>query len=189
MDPIPQEPHTRRAVFVALRTTALELWGANALRALGERMPERARRETIKPSAIVPEWLPEAHLMTWYDVVWEGPCAGQEGEYLRFIDRTMDHSFGRVRKALLSIASPPMLAAKAADLWRYDHTHGTLEAEKTGARELRLTLRDSVQTSTDLSRRTNAELLRYACTLTRYKEARAAYSMHGDRLVVRIQWR
>jgi hypothetical protein len=189
MEPIPQEPCVRRPTFVAMRTAAVELWGPGALRLLGERMPERARRETVKPTAIVPEWLPEIHLMAWYEAAWEGPCARRESEYFRFIDRTMDHGFGRVRKALLLVATPPMLGAKAGPLWRHDHTHGTLQAENTGARELTLTLSDNMQTTTEVSRLAIVEVYRYACTLTRYKEARAAYSMHGNQLVVRIQWR
>lgn len=174
---------------MAMREAAVELWGPDALRQIGERMSEQARRETIKPTAIVPEWLPEAHLMEWYEAVWQGPCAGQEADYGRFIDRTMDHSFGRVQKVLLSIATPLMLAKKSVELWRRDHTHGTLEGEKTGHREVTLTLRDSIQTTTELGRQAIVEIYRYACALTRCKEVRAAHALRGNQLAVRIQWK
>jgi hypothetical protein len=190
MEPVPQEPCARRTIFVAFRTAAIELWGPDALRQLGERMPEGARRETIKPSAIAREWLPEAHVMAWYEAAWEGPCGRRERDYLGFIDRMMDHGFGRVRKLLLSMAMTPLsLAVRCAALWRHDHTHGTLTAEQTGGREMLLTLRDHVYMTTELSRRSVVEIYRYASTLTRCKEASASHTMQGARLLVHIKWK
>lgn len=190
MEPTQQEPRARRTIFVAFRTAAVELWGPDALRQLGERMPEEARRATIKPTAIAPEWLPEAHVMAWYEAAWEGPCGRREGDYLGFIDRMMDHGFGRVRKLLLSMAMTPVsLAVRSAELWRHDHTHGTLTVERTGVREMTLTLRDHVYMSTALSRLSVVEIYRYASALTRCKEASATHALAGDRLLVRIQWR
>ena len=78
----------------------------------------------------------------------------------------MDNGFGRVRKLFLAMATPHLLAAKAAELWRHDHSTGDLVTERTSDSSATMILRDHAYLATPLSRLSIAEICRYAVSLS-----------------------
>jgi hypothetical protein len=150
-------------------------------------MPEASRRATVEPVVLTDEWLPEEHVMAWYEAAWAF-CQRNEAEYFRFIDRMIDFGFGRVRKLLLSLASIAMVASKAPELWRHDHTTGELLSEYHQG-EVTLRLRGHLYTTTPLARRSIAEIYRYALSLTGKKNMTATHSLEPDgELRVRLRY-
>ncbi len=188
-DAPPAEPCCRKTPFLGFRAAARTLWGEAGIKAIAERIEPEAAAATVHPVMISDEWLPERFVMAWYDAVWDGPAQRDVTKYAAFIDLMMDNGFGRVRKLLLSIATPQMLARQAPELWRYDHTTGTLACEMPNDHTLVATLRDHVYTTTLISRRSVAEIYRYAISLVRTKDTRVTHSLDDSDLVCRITWR
>ena len=188
--PPSSEPHARRTIFVTFRDAALEMWGKEGLRAIGERLTSEARRDTVDAVVIAADWLPEAHAIAWFGAVYEGPAGRMTSEYHRFLDRSMDLGFGRVRRLMLATAmTPSSLGHRAAELWRHDHTHGELTCRDVGARSIVLTLHDHVYATTPLGRTTIAEIYRHISSLTRAKEVFAKLQQAGPATVaVNISW-
>ncbi len=130
-------------------------------------MPADCRADTIEAPIAGREWYPERYVFNWYDAVLAGPAQGNRAVLLTFVDRMMDHGFGRIRKFLLSVVSPAKLYAQAAELWRYDHNTGDLVVIKCEPGEVVLELRDHIYCTTDVGRDTIAEIYRYAGSLSR----------------------
>ena len=188
--PSPSVPGARRTILASFRTAALELWGAEGLAQIAARMPADARRETIDAVVLSAEFLPEEYVLAWYEAAFDGPAAGQNTEYFRFLDKMLDHGFGRVRRFLLGIAMSPVdVFPKCAELWRHDHTHGTLSFELTGRTSVTFTLRDHPYLGTPLARASIAEILRYVVALCRARGVMSTHSLEGNALLVRITWR
>lgn len=187
--PALDEPCARGTIFIGFRKSATDLWGPKVLTQLRAKMPEDTAKAALDGVVVSTDMLPERHVMAWYSAAMEGPCGNDPAEFARFLDRMMDHGFGRVRKALLALATPALLARKCADLWRHDHTHGTLTAD-VHDNHLFFTLTDHTYLQSSLSRTAIAEIYRYACSLARAKNVTAASAMTPDRaLRVRIEWK
>src|SRR5262249_8003608 len=129
------------------------------LRTIREQMTAEVREQTLDPILLSKEMLPERYVMAWYDAVWEGPAKRQQAPFCTFLDRMMDHGFGRVRTVLLGFVAPAQLAEKASGLWRHDHNTGTLTTSTSGTVST-FVLRDHVYTTTPLSRLAIAEIYR-----------------------------
>jgi hypothetical protein len=184
-----QEPHARRTILVAFRAAALALWGEEGLAAVSADLPEDARRATIDSVRVASDWVPERHAIAWFEAVWRGPAQKQQDVLVRFVDRMMDHGFGRVRRLLLSFATPAMMAAKAPGLWRHDHTHGVLETRIEGM-TLVARLRHHPYVESPLCRLAVAEVYRYALALTRTSEVTATHRLEREHeLTVRLAFR
>jgi hypothetical protein len=183
----PSVPCARRTIFSAFRSSAVDVWGPDALGRIGSAMPEAARRETVDPAVIADEWIPEAYVMAWYEAAW-AVSQRNDAEYYRFLDRMMDFGFGRVRKWLLNFASPEVIATKASELWRHDHTSGELLTEFREG-DIALRLRHHVYTTTPLARRSIAEIYRYVISLSQKRSVTATHSLepNGD-LRVRVRY-
>jgi hypothetical protein len=181
------EPSARRTIFSAFRAAALELWGQAGLDAIGAKMEPECRAATVDAVVLAGDWLPERYVMSWYEAAWEGPCQRHNKPFLEFIDRMMDHGFGRVRKFLLGIASPSMMVGKAASLWRHDHTDGHFTISMTNPGTVEITLRDHAYVETPLSRLAIAEIYRYAFSLCRVNEVTMTHSLEATgSLLVRL---
>jgi hypothetical protein len=180
-------PCARRTILASFRSAALDLWGPDGLRRIGEAMPEASRRATVEPVVLADEWIPEEHVMAWYEAAWT-LSERNDAEYCRFLDRMMDVGFGRVRKLLLNLASVATVATKAPELWRHDHTSGVLRSEYREG-EVTLCLRDHIYTTTPLARRSIAEIYRYVVSLTGRKHVTATHSLEPDgELRVRLRY-
>lgn len=187
--PAPAEPVARRVIFAGFRAASEQLWGSAGLRAIAAQMPSEVRERTVDPIVISGEMLPERYVMSWYEAVWEGPAKRQQAVFCTFLDRMMDHGFGRIRKVLLGLVSAPQLAEKASGLWRHDHDTGILTTT-TEDRVITVMLRDHLYTTTPLSRLATAEIYRYAFSLAR--GVHTPTQTHGlerdGSLRVRIVW-
>lgn len=183
------EPCCRKTIFVAFRSAALELWGTAGLDAISDCVDVETRKETITPLILSSEWLPERFAMAWYEAAWEGPAERRAVDYNAFLDRMMDHGFGRVQKFFLGFATPELLVKKGAELWRHDHTKGECVADLTGERTATVTLREHPYVTTPLARRSIAEIYRYAISLSRVSDVTVSHSSNGTtELVCRFAW-
>lgn len=183
------EPCARRTIFAGFRYAASDVFGRDALQQVAELMSDEARRRCIDVAVIDEEMLPERFVLEWYEAAWEGLAERDRDLYNRFLTRMMDHGFGRVRKLLLGMATPVMLAQKASQLWRHDHSHGELTCHTTGERSLQLQLRDHVYVDTPLARSSIAEIYRYVGSLSRRKNVTSKHFLKDERiLAVNIEW-
>jgi hypothetical protein len=184
------EPSARRTIFAAFRLAAVDVFGPRGIEEIGGLMSEEARQRCLDPVVVHEEMLPERFVLEWYECTWAGPASRSRATYHRFLDRMMDHGFGRVRKLLLGLATPVILAHKAAELWRHDHSHGELAFEMLGDRSLRARLSDHPYVETPLARSSIAEIYRYAMSLTRAKAVTERHFLADERtLTVHMEWR
>lgn len=183
------EPTARRTIFAGFRHAALEVFGQAGLDEIASTMSEEARSVCLDPIVIHQEMLPERFVLEWYECTWAGPASRDRATYNRFLDRMMDHGFGRVRKLLLGLATPAILAQKAPDLWRHDHSHGVLTFETLGPHSVQARLSDHAYVESPLARSSIAEIYRYAMSLTRAKAVTARHFLADERtLSVHIEW-
>ncbi|HJL19868.1 MAG TPA: hypothetical protein RMH99_29665 [Sandaracinaceae bacterium LLY-WYZ-13_1] len=182
------EPFARRTIFAGFRKAALDRWGEGGLHAIAEAMSKECRRACIEPIVIGEPMLPERYVLEWYRAAYEGPARRDRAAYFGFIDRMMDHGFGRVRKLLLAMASPNLVARKAQELWRHDHTHGELALVESEPEGVVMRLCDHPYTETPLGRMSVAEIYRYAIALARARNVRSEHWLVAGALHVRIRW-
>jgi hypothetical protein len=182
------EPTARRTIFAAFRHAAVDRFGEAGVRAIAERMTPECRAACIDAVVLSADFLPEKYVLEWYQAAWEGPALRDRAAYDAFLDRMIDHGFGRVRKFLLGIATPELIARKSAELWRHDHTHGELTHRMLGGTTFVLCLRDHPYLSTPLARSSIAEIYRHCTSLCRVSNVRASHRLEGEVLEVRIEW-
>lgn len=171
-----------------MRRAVVQLWGEDGLNAVGRNLPEDARQATVDSVVVLEDWLPERFVMAWYDAVMLGPAKDDRNLFRTFIDRMMDFGFGAVRKLLLQLASPEQMASRCADLWRHDHSHGTLSSKRIAQNVYLFVLEEHVYTTTALSRLAVVEIYRYALQLTGPKDATAQHTVVGDALHVTLRF-
>jgi hypothetical protein len=190
---VSQEPMARGSIIHGFRAAAVALWGEDALRAVADRLPAGTRAGTLEGAIVLPvAWIPTAFVVDWQLAVWEGLARRDDPTFCRFLDRGIDFGFGAFRRAFLKLVTPEQLVAKAPDLWKKQHTHGTLTAsprsEHAGRRTVVLSLRDSPMVENQVSRRAMAEIWRYIATFARVKEVRETHGLEGSALVARVTW-
>ena len=103
----------------------------------------------------------------------------------------MDLSFGRTRRALLRFATPARLVARAALLWRHDHSHGTLLVETLdeGPRVIVGKLRDHPYVASRVARNAVAESFRHVIALTGARDVKEAHALDGTTsMTMRFSW-
>jgi hypothetical protein len=184
------EPMTRGTILHSLAAAARDVWGEEGLRDLVSRLPDETRAATTGPTFNSLSWYPSRYVLDWDVAKMEGPARGDEQAFLLSVDRGTDLGFGRVRRAFLSFATPILLARKSAELWRHDHTHGTLSVDSTARAEgrARVTLVGHPFVTTALSRQAFSEVLRYILSLSRARNVRESHAMSGESLVVALSW-
>ena len=184
------EQCVRRTILAAFREAAGKLWGRDGLVEIGANMSADCRADVLEPLVLKHTWYPERYTMEWYDAAWAGPGARRREAFLQLIDRMMDAGFGRVRKVLVGLASPHTVIAKAAELWRHDHTHGSLVVDRfdRADRAAGATLTDHVYVETPLSRLAIAEVFRYAVSLAARGRVEQTHFMSEGSLRVRLTW-
>ncbi len=184
-----EEPCARGTILVAFRAAASDLWGKDGVAAIAALLPDYTRDATLERIVVNVEWVPERHVMAWYEAVWNGPAARQQAQFARFLDAMMDRGFGRVRKIFLGLVTPMTMLEKAPELWRHDHTHGVLEIEAQPG-SAKVLLRDHPYTTTPLARVAIAEIYRYALSLGRARDVTESHYTEPDgSLILRLRWR
>jgi hypothetical protein len=185
-----KEPCARHTIFKAFREAARDCFREDGLLALAARLSPECRQFTVDAIAISELWLPERYVMEWYEAAFAGPCDCDRARYVRFIDRMMDFGFGRVRKALAGVVSASRMLRMSTELWRDDHTTGTLLLLRcdTDTREALVELRDHPYATTPLARDTIAEIYRYCLSLARVKTVSQSHALVEGRLQVTLRW-
>jgi hypothetical protein len=145
---------------VDTREATRDLWGDDAVATVMARLgPEE--RAIFERGAHVPTWVPERVYVAWMREVWAGPCAGDAKDLARWANHVTDRGFGFARRMLMSLASPWLILRRAGDLWRGEHTHGTLAATPLGGTSARFVLSDHPFAEHDFTRLAVSESFRY----------------------------
>jgi hypothetical protein len=181
---------TRGTILHSTAQAVREIWGDEGLRDIAERLPADTRAATTGPEFNALSWYPSRYVIDWDTAKMAGPARGDEEAFRRSVDRGTDLGFGRIRRAFLSFATPVLLANKAAELWRHDHTHGTLTVDSTNRAEgrARVTLVGHPFVGAPVSRSAFAEVLRYILSLSRARNVRETHALTGEALVVALTW-
>lgn len=91
---------------------------------------------------------------------------------------------------LVRLATPRLLARRAPELWRRDHSHGDVEVTVLDAVRLRLRLSDHPWVRDPVMRRFQARSFRYILSLTRVRDLGTVESTDaGGALVMTATWR
>jgi len=182
----PPEPAMKGFYLTAFHRAAGEQWGQDGLRDIRARMPPREAEEAFVERA--PLWVPERVVVAWCFALWEGPADRKRPGYVAWLHRHMDLSFGRVRKWLIGLASPHKLVEMAGNVWRRDHSHGTLSGAADGKRAV-FTLHDHPYVDTPQARASIAEVYRYSVELTRAQNVTETHALVAPgTLEVRVRW-
>jgi hypothetical protein len=174
-----------------MRHAVLDVWGEAGLAVVAAHVSADTRAQTVEASVSPLAWVPERFLIEWHEATWHHLARHDDAALCRTIDRRLDFGFGRVRKALLGLVGPEGVIRRAAELWRHDHTHGTLvmEVGKDG-KSLTATLSDHAFCEHPIARRALAETFRYIGQLCRgVKEAKESHWLDDGAAVVRVSWR
>jgi hypothetical protein len=190
-----EAPQSRGLILLTLRNAADELFGPEGLREIAARLPAEVRAAMIDAPPMALAWYPTSHVVDWWHAVVAGP-GRDDAAFRTFVDRSNELGFGRVRKTLLGFVGPAGLVARAAELWRHDHTAGTLEVVEAlpgspdGVRGgVKAALRDHPFVETDVARRGVTEALRYILSLARgVRGVEVTYGMEAGALVMRFVW-
>lgn len=173
--------HTLSAYSQATR----ELYGEEWQRRLASQLPKHVQVKLDQP----PEWIPVEYAIAWMDAVWEGPMRQDRTELVRFVDRVLDHGFGREKRLLLTIATPPGVVRRASELWRGEMSDGRVVSYGTSPTSARFVLYDHPFLEHPLWREITAETFRYAVALAGAKDAIEQHEGDlGQPLVVNVSW-
>jgi hypothetical protein len=185
----PEESLARGTVFGGLRQAALDVFGEAGFAVLVHALPADVRAATVDSLIVAVGWYPERYVMAWFEAAFQDAASHDEAQFHTFLDRMMDHGFGKIRRALLRLASPDMLLGQAATLWSHDHSHGSLTAQVQRGSAC-LTLRNHVYTTQPISRAAVTEIYRYGVALTGVRQVLAMHEIQADgSLRVNLRWR
>jgi hypothetical protein len=184
------ESLSKGTIIRSLAAAVSDLWGEEALRAVVDRLPPETRAATTGVGFIPIDWYPTRHILKWGAAILDGPAFGDEVAFTRCVSRSVELGFGIVQRAFLAIATPTRLAARAADLWRHEHTHGTLSIETSDAArgQARLSLRDHPFVAEPLSRIAISEGIRTVLSLSRARNVRESHAVLGENLFITLHW-
>jgi hypothetical protein len=163
------------------------MWGRAGLEAICDRLPAEVRERTAGMLPL-PKWNTVEDLIAWHRAVWDGPAKRDEKLMTEHIHATVDQGFGKVKKMLLSMSTPRMLAPRVASLWRDEYSTGRLEATFPEDRAVQLTLGDHPFVDDPLMRFVISEVFRYVVSMTRVTSVSASYGVRGSSLVVLLRW-
>jgi hypothetical protein len=177
----------KKYYVVAARDAARWAWGPGGVEDIAQRMPERERAETF--ADVLPPFVSFRAMHALGLGIWNGPAKHSRPDYFRFLHKTTDMSFGRVRKVLIGMASPEKILSMADELWKSDHTHGSWEAHVAQGRA-RLVLSGHPYADTPHGRTSLAEQIRYIVQRTRAREVTASHGPLGPgAMQITLRWK
>jgi hypothetical protein len=169
-----------------VRAAAVRAFGEAGVRAL--RVSDAARRAIVDAIVLPGDWIPEALFIEVYEALFRERLESDEARLASFVGDAIGMGWGRVKRALVAMATPEILWRRAGSLWREEHTTGTLRAT-LAERQATITLEDHAYADSNVTRRVHAESMRYIISLSRVKNAKATHGLDGRRnLVVRVTW-
>jgi hypothetical protein len=183
----PRTPLVHRKSLLGFRAACEAMWGADGLEEV-RRGLHRDVRDRTAGMLPLPEWLPVDDLIAWHLAVWNGPAGRDEAVFTRHVHATVDQGFGRVKRLLLSLSTPPTLAPRVAALWRDEYSTGRLEVSRLDDRIVELSLSDHPYVETPLMQSVIAEVYRYVVSLTQVKGVSGVRALRDGKLVVIIRW-
>jgi hypothetical protein len=166
------------------------LWGRGALDALRGRLDLPAEHVLFDQIASPLSWYPENLAARIGAIVWDDLAARDEAALQRFAEQTIDHGWGRMHSVLVRLATPRILARRAPELWRRDHSHGDVEVVVVDPTTLRLRLSDHPWVRDPVMRRFQARAFRYILSLTRVRDLETVEAPDpAGALVMTATWR
>jgi hypothetical protein len=185
----PGQPCARGTLVAGAVASVGKLWGNQGLATLREHFAADARSALLDAIILPVSWYPETYFQACSDVVWTALARGDDAAFDAYIHGSIDHLWSRVHRVIMGLTTPQRLARRAPDMWRHDHTHGTLEAE---LRESDGTVRviGYPYSRTGIMARGQAEALRYILSHARVKEVRVEHELDEQgTFVARLRWR
>ena len=177
----------RRRSLLGFRNACEELWGEDGCRAIAEALESDVRQRTAGLLPL-PEWLPLDDLIAWHVAAWTGPAKRDKAVMTHHARRTVDQGFGRVKRFILSMASPHALAPRVAALWRDEYSTGVLTADEPSPDSVTLRLSAHAYVEHPLMRWIIAEAYRHIVSLTNVPNVTETHSVRDGSLVVVIRW-
>lgn len=176
-----------RRSLVGFRAACEQMWGNDGCRALAEALPPQVRERTagLLPLA---DWLPLGDLIAWHNAVWDGPVKRDKllmKEHARVV---IDQGFGRVKRFVLSMATPHALIPRVTAMWQEEYSTGTLTAESEGPDSVTLCLREHPYVDNPLMRFVIAEALRHVVSLTKVENVTETHSVRERSLLIAMRW-
>jgi hypothetical protein len=181
------ESLVHRRSLIGFRSACEAMWGPNGYKAVAELLPTDVRERTASMRPL-PDWIPLDDLIAWHVAVWNGPAKRNEAVFIEHVHKTVDQGFGRVKRLLLSMATPRSLAPRVVALWSDEYSTGRLEAGSIENDSVTLTLRNHPYVQHALMRTVIAEVYRYVVSLTRVKSVSAVHAVRDAALVVVLRW-
>ena len=176
-----------RKSLIGFRAACEDMWGADGYQAIREALPPDVRERTASMRPL-PVWVLLEDLIAWHVAVWNGPARRNEAIMTEHIHRTVDQGFGRVKRFLLSMATPQSLAPRVVDLWSDEYSTGWLEASPIENRSITLTLQNHPYVQDQLMRFVISEVYRYVLGLTTAKNVTAVHAVRDGALMVVLRW-
>jgi hypothetical protein len=165
------------------------LWGAAGLDAMKRQFDPPERRVLFEEIALPGAWYAEELTARFRRIVWTDLAGHNETTFAGFVDRSVDHGWGRIHSVLVRLATPRTLAHRAQELWRQDHSHGNVEVEMDDT-TARLRLFNHPYLRDPVMRRFQAEAFRYIFSLTRVRDLRTVIGSDPEgALVMTATWR
>jgi hypothetical protein len=187
----PEEPLTRGIALHGMRSAAIESWGDLGLRAIADQLSPDGRGAAIDEIVLPVSWYPSRFNIEWAQAVWNGPAEQNDAVFCAWLNRSIDLGFGKMRSFFLRLVSLELMAARAPSMWRYEHTHGSLNVElRPDRRGALVTVRDHPFVKHAISRRTEAENYRHIMELSGMKDVRETHRPEGENAFsVVLSWR
>jgi len=184
-----EEPVCRSTQLAAFRLGAMSAFGDETWRKAIDSLSAEAKRDLF-PSGLPKSsgWVAERHMMELASAIFDVRDRNLH-LYREFIGAVIDEGFGKIRRVLVSFASPQMLLHRAPDLWTYDHSHGRLEVEYQ-EKAARVSVEHPQLLRTDLSCITMAEMFRAILCRTRAENVRERHVREQDetRMTILLSW-
>ena len=163
------------------------MWGATGYQSISELLPPDVRERTASMRPL-PNWVPLDDLIAWHLAVWNGPAKRNEAVFTEHVRKTVDQGFGRVKRLLLSMATPQTLAPRVVALWSDEYSTGHLEAGSIERGSITLTLHDHPYVQNPLMRGVISEVFRYVVSLTNVDSVSSVHTVRDGALVVVLRW-
>jgi hypothetical protein len=163
-------------------------WGDHALSAVAQCLQPETRRMTLEEPVLAVSWYPSRMLVEWCESVWNGPARQREAIFATFVDRSIDLGWSRMRRLMVRMLTPDLLATRAAMEWRKQHSHGTATTVLTG-KGATATFSETPFIEAPVMHRVLAECFRHIASLSRVHVVREDHRVEAGRLVVDLLWR